>query len=164
MKWVLRERKVWKDKMKREISPRSTQELDRVLQEKDYKSLDDYLEMYTFQDGDISAADYLTERILAGNLKKKDVIARSGVAESLGYRLLNGTKMTTDRDKIIGLCIGAQLTLEETDIALRLAGFGKLYSKNRRDAVIIYGIQNGYKNVMELNEELEKRGLEILNL
>ena len=150
--------------LKKQIMSYPTGELDRILERMSYENLDGYIGKYTFSDGEITVAEYLSALIVGKGLRKKTVISRSGVSENLGYKILNGTKVTTDRDKIIGLCIGAGLSVEQTNQALALAKLGALYSRNARDAVIIVGLNGGITNVMDINEQLEMRSLRLLNL
>ena len=81
-----------------------------------------------------------------------------------GYQLLNGSKTTKDRDKILGLCIAAGLSIKQTERVLKMSGFSPLYSKVDRDAVILICMNKGLRSVIKVNEELDKRGMPMLNL
>ena len=52
------------------------------------------------------------------------------------------------RNRIICLCFGLSATLEETQEMLKHSGHALLYAKDRRDAIIIYGLVHG----MELTD------------
>lgn len=145
------------------INDKKTSDLDKILEGTGPEGIGSYLTEYTLEDHD-NVADFLSARIVETKQKKKDVIARAGLSEQYGYQILNGSKTTSDRDKIIGLCIAAGLDITCTNRALKLSGFSPLYSKIDRDAVIMIGINNGLCSVMDLNELLEKHGMNILNL
>ena len=121
----------------------SDAQLNQILRQTGLDSLDQYIQRYTDSERELSVSDYMTEIIFHKGLRKKAVISRSGVSENLGYKLLNGTKKTTDRDKIIGLCIGAGMTVDETNRALIMARLGPLYCRSARDAVLTVGLQCG---------------------
>lgn len=142
----------------------SDKQLNQILRQTGLETLDQYIRQYTDSDSNLLVSDYMTDIILHKGLRKKAVISRSGVSENLGYKLLNGTKTTTDRDKIIGLCIGAGMTVEETNRALVMARLGPLYCRSARDAVLTVGLQCGISSVIEMNELLGSRGFRLLNL
>ena len=142
----------------------SDKQLNQILRQTGLETLDQYIRKYTDTDSNLSVSDYMTDIILHKGLRKKAVISRSGVSENLGYKLLNGTKTTTDRDKFIGLCIGAGMTVEETNRALVMARLGPLYCRSARDAVLTVGLQCVISSVIEMNELLGSRGFRLLNL
>lgn len=93
-------------------------------------------------------------------LKKADVIRKSGLDRYYAYQIFNGTKHPT-RDKVIMLCISADMTFDEIQNLLKITGYAILYAKDRRDNVIIYGIKNK-KNVVDINTILYELGLTLL--
>lgn len=145
------------------IHEKSTSELDQILNQTSTSELDAYLAENTFKKHE-TAAEFLSAYLNETGQKKKDVIARAGLSEQYGYQLLNGSKTTKDRDKILGLCIAAGLENKQTERVLKMSGFSPLYSKLDRDAVIMMCMNRGIRSVIKVNEELEKRGMEILNL
>ena len=65
------------------------------------------------------------------------------------------------RNRVISLCCGLDLSLEETQVLLRRSGFAELYLHNRRDAILIYGLMNGM-SFFEVNDQLFEKGEETL--
>ena len=145
------------------IHEKSTTELDKILNQTDTSGLDSYLSENTFKKHE-TAAELLSAHIETTGQKKKDVIARAGLSEQYGYQLLNGSKTTTDRDKLLGLCIAAGLTIKQTDRVLKMSGFSPLYSKIDRDAVIMICINKRMNNILQVNDVLEDHSLPIINL
>ncbi len=133
------------------IHNKSTTELDKILNQTDTSGLDAYLSENTLKSHE-TAAELLSAHIDATGQKKKDVIARAGLSEQYGYQLLNGSKKTTDRDKLLGLCIAAGLSIKQTDRVLKMSKFSPLYSKIDRDAVIMICINKKMNNIMQVNE------------
>lgn len=66
----------------------------------------------------------------------------SGITKSLFYAMLNGTRKAK-KGHIIKIAIAMGLTLEETNELLKLAGQKELYAKNKEDAIMIFGLNNG---------------------
>lgn len=88
-------------------------------------------------------------------VKQQELFMRIGFAQSLGYKLISGEKRTRQRDYILRICIGAQLSLPETQRALQLYRMNPLYARMPRDAVLISAIQTGRGSIEAVNELLE---------
>ena len=86
--------------------------------------------------------------------------ANADIHRNYGYQILNGTK-NPSRDNVLKLCLACKLSIDESNRCLTLAGFNKLYSKNARDGLIIYFINNGY-SVIDANLKLAELELELL--
>ena len=61
------------------------------------------------------------------------------------------------RDHAIMLAFGLKCTLRETQRLLRLAGVSELWCKQRRDAIIIWCIRNGFDRIAT-DDELYRMG------
>lgn len=107
-------------------------------------------------------SEHLTNLINEKNLTKADVIRNSELNENYAYQLFSGLKKSPQRDKLICLSIGMNLSVEETNSLLKLAGLLPLYPRVKRDSIIIIGI-NACKNVIEINEALYEEGETTLN-
>lgn len=93
-------------------------------------------------------------------LKKSEAVARSGLNRIYGYQIFSGKRLPS-RDKLLALCFGLQLDLEQTNRLLKVGGFAELYAKNKRDSIIIFGISSG-KSIFAVDEILFENGLNIL--
>lgn len=102
----------------------------------------------------------LCEMIKNKGLKKSDVVKRSGLNRVYAYQILQGRRLPS-RDKLIALCFGLRITLDETNDVLKSAGFAKLYARSKRDSLIIFAI-NSKKSIFVVNELLFDNGFEIL--
>ncbi len=69
------------------------------------------------------------------------VIKNAQIDRVYGHQLFNGTRKPS-RDKVLQLAFGFGLSLEETQKLLRMADKSRLYPKIKRDAAIIYGLNN----------------------
>ena len=106
-------------------------------------NIDSFLRAYEGEIVFSSFAAYITQLCKQKNMIVASVLKKAGIRDSFGYDLFKGTRRPS-RDTVIKLAIGLGLTLDETQKLLSAAGFGGLYPKIRRDAVIIYAIQRGY--------------------
>lgn len=137
------------------MGQRSTEELLNALNEigseKELKAHLDQLKAAGFP---TTFAEYYEYMLKQKSLLKKDAIARSFVDKIYAYQILAGTRKA-GRDKLIALCIGAELDLDETNRGLIIANEGILYSKDTRDSILIYAINNKL-SIAGTNALLEK--------
>ena len=91
-------------------------------------------------------------------MKRADVVRASKLNSTVVYDIFGG-KSLPGRDHAIMLAFGLHCNLRETQRLLRLAGVSELWPKNRRDAVIIWCVENGLtldecdKELWRLDEE-----------
>lgn len=97
-------------------------------------------------------SELLNELFLKSGLTKATLSKRAGTSEVYLYQIFSGGR-TPSRDRTLCLCFGLSATLEETQELLKNSGFAQLYVKDRRDAIIIYGLANGL-TLTEVNEKL----------
>lgn len=122
------------------------------------KELHDFLD--TIDDTNINFVTYFNDLCNKKNLKKSDLIFRSNINRTYGYQILSGDKKPS-RDKIIQLCISANLTLKETNKCLILGNVNELYVKNPRDSILIFSI-NKNLSLFDINELLYDYNLPLL--
>lgn len=103
---------------------------------------------------------FLTKKLAEKEIKKSEAIKRAQIDRTYGYQIFQGKRMP-GRDHLLCLCVALSLNLYETQQALAIAQHGRLYPKNKRDALLIYGI-NQKHTVMELNDLLYEAGEELL--
>lgn len=135
------------------MNEKKTSELLSVLNSiKNPSKLSHYINDTINDFNSIDLVNYFEDICNKQNIKKSILINNSGINRTYGYQILNGSKRPS-RDKIIQLCIGAKLTLEQTQRALTLGGVSNLYPKNSRDSIIIFAI-NRVSTIIEINELL----------
>ena len=99
---------------------------------------------------------YLNNIIAKKGLVKSELIKKTEFSEVMGYQILSGTRLPS-RDSLICICVAMDMTLDETQAILKIAGFAALYPKAKRDSIIIKGISEK-KTVAQINEELYNCG------
>ena len=135
---------------------------DELLKElNSCNNIDDYFKENSDSLIDTQLSDYLYDVFKEKCLVKSQVFKKAEVDEIYGYQIFSGRK-NPSRNTLIAICIGARFTLNEIQAALKIAGYATLYAKNKRDSLIIYGI-NQAKSVLEINERLFDAGEHTLN-
>ncbi len=115
----------------------NTEELLQMLQ--DTTSLQLFLDDHETDLLSLDLPQYLAMLLSHHQLLKQDVIHASNLDRSLGYQIFNGYR-NPSRNALLCIALGMHLTLPETQRLLKIAQRGELYSKNRRDAAIIFSI------------------------
>ena len=99
-----------------------------------------------------SVCDLLNRLFQQRALSKAALAKQSGMSEVYLHQIFAGRR-TPSRSRLLCLCFGLSATLEETQELLKQCGLAQLYPKNRRDAVILYGIANGM-DLFAVNDKL----------
>lgn len=72
------------------------------------------------------------------------------------HQIISGRRQPS-RDRLLCLCVGLGLTLEETKDFLKKARETDLYAKDRRDAIIMFAIVQGW-DLGRINDSLYEDG------
>ncbi|RSX57186.1 helix-turn-helix domain-containing protein [Bifidobacterium samirii] len=91
---------------------------------------------------DCTLTDYLRMMMDGNGMRRADVVRASGLNATVVYDIFAG-KSRPGRDRAIALAIGLNCDLRQTQRLLRLAGATELWCRHRRDAIIIWCIDNG---------------------
>ena len=73
------------------------------------------------------------------HLTKAELAKRSAMSEVYLYQVFSGRRKPS-RDRLLCLCVGLSLTLEESQGLLKRAAFAPLYPRYKRDAIISFGL------------------------
>lgn len=139
---------------------KKTADIDKILENvSSISQLEDYLGSVEIPEF-TSIGEYLEYMVNKKGLEKAQVIRNSDIQRNYGYQIFSGIKQP-GRNKLISLALAMELTLEETQRGLSIAKEGKLYSKDKRDSIIIYSI-NKKQTVLETNNLLFEMGEELL--
>ena len=91
----------------------------------------------------------------------KAALARlSGMSEVYLHQVFAGRR-NPSRSRLLCLCFGLDATVEETQLLLKHCGHAQLYPKNRRDAIILYGLANNM-DLFDTNDKLFRENEETL--
>ena len=107
-------------------------------------------------------AEYLNHVMTCKGVKTADVLKNSGINKNYGYNIINGIRSNPGRDKIIALCIGAGMNLQEMQTALDIARTGRLLYFDERDVRIAAAVNSGVFKVVEINMILSEHNLRLI--
>ena len=103
----------------------------------------------------------MLETILKSNrISQVNAIKAANLERTFGYQIFKGIKQPS-RDTLIKICIGMKANTEQTRTLLLKLKAAPLYSKDKRDSVILYGIIHKL-NLPEINELLYDNNLKPL--
>ena len=132
---------------------------EQVLQELlEAKTLDGFIDAHDFTAGTL--AEFLGKMLEKKGLKRSRVVRMADLNETFGYQIFTGQR-NPSRDKVLQIAFAMALTLREANRALRAAGASSLDPKCRRDAIIIFCIDQGC-SLQKVNEELYRLGEETI--
>ena len=113
------------------------------------------------ESGSQTLSNYLAQLLAEKGLSRAKVIEQANLARAYGYQIFQGEKQPS-RDKLLAIAFAMHLSLDECNRMLTLAHANILYSKNRRDAILIYGLSKGI-SIYEVNDLLLSVEEEALN-
>lgn len=123
---------------------------------RDSTSVYDYITKYDSDFPLISFKHYVELVMEKKAIRKSLMVKRSGMSRTYAYQILSGLKKPS-RDKVLRLCFGLELNLDETQKLLNIAGLNPLYPKNKRDSILIFSLCNGY-TIYDTESLLESHG------
>lgn len=113
-------------------------------------------------DGTADFFVYMKDLLKKRAITQQVVFLRADIPERYGYKLLSGEKRTRQRDVILRICYAAELSLEETQRALKKYDMPALYPKVPRDAFLMILFNERPGNIIEINELLKKNEMDPL--
>ncbi len=123
-----------------------------------------YLEKYVFPYKKEAFDEYMRNYMHQNRIAVTTVMRNSGINRNYGYNILNGKRKNPSRDKVIALCIGAGMNLDEMQYSLNLAGVCALNPRDERDVRIAAAVVRGTTNILKLNIHLESLGIEPIDV
>ncbi|MGM9552641.1 MAG: hypothetical protein ACI3XA_10345 [Clostridia bacterium] len=103
---------------------------------------------------------YLNEFLAAKGISISDIIKSSGAGE-YAYKIFKGERKPS-RDILISIAFGMGLSLQETQLMLRIAKFAVLDPRDKRDGVIIYALTHNM-TVFEADDVLDENNFTTIN-
>lgn len=107
-----------------------------------------------------SLSQSLEQLLQDKHISKSKCIEASGLDRTYAYQIFSGLKAPS-REKVLALCLGMNLTLEEVQTFLKQNRYPPLYPRAEQDCAVIYAFQHCL-SVMEVNELLYEMKLPLL--
>ena len=99
-----------------------------------------------------NVAEALNSLFRQKDVSKAALAKNAGMSEVYLHQVFAGHR-NPSRNRLLCLCFGLSATLEETQTLLKQCGYAQLYSRKKRDAVVIYGLLHGM-SLFEVNDKL----------
>ena len=94
-------------------------------------------------------------------LEKADVWHDSGLTKGYAYEIMSGkSTKNISRDKVIMICFGLKLTVDEAQQLLKKSGYAPLYARDTRDSIIIYSLEH-HISIVNTDIKLSEYNLEV---
>lgn len=138
---------------------KSTDELLKILKSK--HSLEEYFDENDSEMFFGTLYEMLEYYRTRKGLRKADVARGSNIKREYCYELLRGDGKKPSRDKVIMLCFGLQLEVDESQQVLKKSGYAPLYARDTRDSIIVFSLSR-HISVVKTNITLAEYGLEPL--
>ena len=151
-----------------DVSERKFRAMDKTTKElletmKTSKNYYEYLveNETSLYSGKMKPGRALKSLIAESGMKKADIIAKSTIEQHYAYQIFEDKKRPS-RDKMIMLCFGLQLSLDDANDLFKVTGYPPLYAKDMRDNIIIYCLEKKQR-VIDVNLLLAERGFQTLD-
>ena len=132
------------------MEKKSTDDLKEELMTE--SNIDSYIKENQSYFVDRNVTELLSELYEHKNISKAELARRASMIEVYLHQLFSGRRKPS-RDKLLCLCIGMELTIDETQRLLKEAAYAQLYPRIRREAIICHGIIH-HTPLEEINDKL----------
>lgn len=144
------------------MGEKNTDELEKVLQSTHIENFDAYCRENAGKLTDSEFSVYMKNIFHEKKLTQQIVFLRADIPERYGYKLLSGEKRTRQRDVILRICYAAEMSLAQTQRALKKYELPELYAKLPRDALLMIIFNERPGDIIEVNEILTSHGMDAL--
>lgn len=140
------------------MKKKSTDELNKILRSN--IPISRYLRENAESFNDLTLPQTFELILKENRVSKAQAVKGSDLERTHGYQILSGKRHPT-RDTLIRMCIGMKANSEQTRLLLLKNKSAPLYSKDKRDSVILFGILH-HLNLQDINDLLYNNHLPIL--
>ncbi|MBE5916563.1 MAG: hypothetical protein E7273_06930 [Pseudobutyrivibrio ruminis] len=143
------------------MNEKNTEELSEILKHTHISEFGKFRDenLYGFSEDQEAFSIYIKELLTKRGITQQKVFLNADIPERYGYKLLSGEKRTKQRDVILRICYAAELSLDETQKALRKYGMPELYAKKERDAVLMIVFNERPGSIIDVNSILKENDL-----
>ena len=137
-----------------------------VINSDDFYGRGAYEEIYRFlTENDASFRDVPLQEAIQRifdekGMSKAQLAKQSGISEVYLHQLFSGRRFPS-RSRLLCLCFGLGATVDEAQSLLQQARHAPLYSRDRRDAIIIFALSH-HMTLFEVNDKLFTENLDTL--
>lgn len=114
--------------------------------------LDAYLKEHSDEFLNMDIAQLLDQLYQSKSITKAELARRASISEVYLHQVFSGRRKPS-RDRLLCLCVGLGVDLDEAQTLLKRAGYAQMYAKFKRDTIIMYGIVHKFE-LSEINDKL----------
>ena len=146
------------------MSEKNTNELKEILGKTHLSEFEKYCKdnKESINDKEEAFSIYIKDLLANKGMMQQTVFLNADIPERYGYKLLSGEKHTKQRDVILRICYDSELTLRETQRALKKYEMPELYAKIPRDAFMMIMFNDRPGSILDVNVLLKRNGMEPL--
>lgn len=146
------------------MSEKNTNDLKEVLGRTHLSEFENFCKenKESMNEGENSFSVYVKDLLAKKGITQQTVFLKADIPERYGYKLLSGEKHTKQRDVILRICYASELTLYETQRALKKYEMPELYVKIPRDAFMMIMFNERPGSILDINALLKKNGMDPL--
>ena len=135
------------------MKQKSTDELLKILKStQNTHDLKHYTDLLSSENAPCTFSDFINKEISIRKISAATLISLSQIQRNYAYQILDGRR-NPSRDKVLSICLALNFDLLKTQRALTLSNNSPLYSRRKRDSIIIFAL--GKKlSVLDTNELL----------
>lgn len=142
------------------MNTKTTEELKHEL--KAATNIEDYLKSNRSNLICHCLPEYLNSLLSRKKIRRADVVRGSLLSRAYVYQIFSGEK-SPSRDALLALAFGLHLTDEEAQTLLKTSKNPELYTRDERDAIILFALQKG-KSIFEANSLLFEHNFDTLGV
>ena len=140
------------------MTEKSTDQLQQVLMSSN--NLDRFLSENNENFRDTPLQLTLQRLYTTTGLSKAALAKQSGISEVYLHQLFSGCRFPS-RNRLLCVCFGLGASVEDAQGLLRQARHAPLYTRDRRDAIILYGLSHSM-TLFQINDKLFTEKLDTL--
>ena len=146
------------------MSEKNTNELKEILGKTHLSEFEKYCKdnKESINDKEEAFSIYIKDLLANKGMMQQTVFLNADIPERYGYKLLSGEKHTKQRDVILRICYASELTLGETQRALKKYEMPELYAKIPKDAFMMIMFNDRPGSILDVNVLLKRNGMEPL--
>ncbi len=136
---------------------KSTDELLKILRSTPNTSkLKHYMDALSSDNAPLTFVEFIHQELTLQQISVSKLISLSQIQRNYAYQILDG-KRNPSRDKVLSLCLALNFDLPKAQHALTLSNNSQLYSRHKRDSVLIFALEKNL-SVQAANELLYEMG------
>lgn len=126
------------------MKQKSTDELLKILKStQSTYDLKHYTDLLSSENTPCKFSDFINKELSIRKISAATLISSSQIQRNYAYQILDGRR-NPSKDKVLSICLALNLDLSQTQRALILSNNSQLYSRRKRDSILIFALEKNY--------------------